>query len=153
MELSARERKAEQPQWRKTRKEAKKQYKMQMKAVKKSFKQQRKAWKQEKKAWEQTLRCGDQEHSHQDGDRHCWWEVQPSSADETWLLESGLAPAAEREAPPVQPAQSPLERLAEMGFENIELNAQLLEAHGGSLERVLQELVRLAADEDADMLK
>lgn len=152
--MSAKGRKAERVQWKNTRKEAKKQYKMQMKAVKQAFKQERRALKQEKKAWKQSQRAS-REHSHQDRHRQSWCEVQPSSAGDLSLPGSGHAPAAEQEVPSAQQElqQSPLERLAEMGFENIELNAQLLEARGGNLEQVVQELMRLTAEEDADMLK
>ena len=69
-------------------------------------------------------------------------------------LSSPLASAAGAPVEPSAPMESelaggpsPLQQLAEMGFENIELLAQLLEAHGDNVLKVLEVLMGLVAED------
>merc|ERR1712072_584929 len=104
--------------WKKACKEAKKNYKAQMKVAKQAWKQEKKALKLQWKAYKESG-CASS-------------APLPSSMQ----MDSPTAPSA----PPV-PEKSPLQVLAEMGFENIELNMQLLEHHGGNVQAVLEGLL------------
>merc|ERR1712072_122601 len=104
--------------WKKACKEAKKNYKAQMKVAKQ-------AWKQEKKALKLQGKAGKE--------NDCASSLPLPSSMQTDSLGT---PSAQL---PLE--KSPLQVLAEMGFENIELNMQLLELHGGNVQAVLEALV------------
>jgi len=104
--------------WRKARKEAKKNYKAQMKVAKQAWKLEKKALKLQGKAHKES---------------GC---ASSTPLPGSMQMDSPTAPSA----PPV-PEKSPLQVLVEMGLENIELNMQLLEHHGGNVQAVLEVLL------------
>jgi len=136
---STMEQRSQKAQWKRTRKEAKRKYKEQLKAVKQAFKQERKAWRQERRSRRQSRR---QSHHRGGWCEEGWWAPETSEP-------SALHTPAEQAQP--ASSKSPLQTLVEMGFENIELNAQLLEAHNNSVEQALQTLIHCSSEEAAPM--
>lgn len=135
--------------WKQQKQEAKKDYRAQMRAAKEQMKaleqehkqrmrvlkQQHKAWKQDQKAQKRSMKKGKR---CSGGFVYDGLGFSPAAGT---AAAAAAAPMPEPSAPLLQAASaSPLEVLAEMGFENIELNAQLLEAHGGSVQKVIEVL-------------
>jgi len=139
-------------QWKKDAEESKKRYKTQMKtiktqmkSVKQAYKQEKNELKQQKKAWKQEQKSAKQEQKELQKQLKKAWKTgtaMPGVEEDERTLADAAPPAAPH-AQGQPSAASPLQTLVEMGFDNIELNAQLLEAHGDNVQKVLEVLISL----------
>jgi len=108
----------------KAHKEAKRRYKAEVKTAKKEWKRQKRAWKVDRKM-----------NKHRPSQEAPLVEEHRDAMD---ISQQDAVPSAE--------GKSPLEVLAEMGFENIEQNAQLLTAHAGNVQKTIEALLQQAAN-------
>mmetsp|Transcript_32108 Transcript_32108/g.59121 ORF Transcript_32108/g.59121 Transcript_32108/m.59121 type:complete len:583 (-) Transcript_32108:212-1960(-) len=113
--------------FKKATKEAKQRFKKEAKAAKKVWKEQAKEWKQQKKAWKKERKQ----------QRRSGWSAQASSASAT---EESAMTGVEAASAWGEPPKSPMQVLAEMGFNNQELNAQLLSFHKNNVQAVIDVL-------------
>jgi len=122
----------------------KKELKNHMKAVKKAYKHERRAWKDAQKVEKRASK--QQQRALKRGNPTANSPEEPTADGP----EGPVPPLAEQQQQQQQqqtPWESPLQALAEMGFDNIELNAMLLEAHGNNVQKVLEVLVGLGTDD------
>jgi len=108
----------------KAHKEAKRRYKAEVKTAKKEWKRQKRAWKVEHKMSKHRP-----SQAAPLAEEHC---------DDMDISKQDTVTSAD--------GKSPLEVLAEMGFENIEQNAQLLSAHTGNVQKTIEALLQQAAN-------
>jgi len=137
--------------WKKDAEEAKKRYKTQlktikaqMKSVKQAFKQEWNELKQQKKAWKQEHKVAKQEQKELQKHQKKAWKTgfaMPGVKEEE--TPAAAAPPAPPHAHGQPSAASALQTLVEMGFDNIELNSQILEAHGDNVHKTLEVLISL----------
>jgi len=109
-------------------------------------KQQRTSWTQEQKVAKLDGKALQQQQKQEQKELKKQQEKAWKKGNGMLGVEEEGTPAAA--VPPVlhahgQPAASPLQTLAEMGFDNIELNAQILEAHGDNIHKTLEVLISL----------
>lgn len=113
---------------RKACKEAKAKYRVQVLEAKQALTQVKKAEKSEKKRLKHEKKVSKKAAKFEEAKASPPWPQNEGPVD--------VCPSA----PPAD-KKSPLEVLAEMGFENIELNVQLLEAKNNNIQAVLQVLL------------